>query len=71
MMNRAMNEITSALSGNKQQAATREHIMAMSRDYISQPRLTYKTMSGVNGPLVILDQVKLSQRPTTDHPQTL
>ncbi|KAJ3605565.1 hypothetical protein NHX12_027610, partial [Muraenolepis orangiensis] len=59
MMNGAMNEITSAVSGNKQQAAThRQHVMAVSRDYISQPRLTYKTVSGVNGPLVILDQVK-------------
>ncbi|KAG7215025.1 hypothetical protein INR49_022857 [Caranx melampygus] len=35
-----------------------EHVMAVSRDYITQPRLTYKTVSGVNGPLVILDQVK-------------
>lgn len=32
--------------------------MAVTRDYISQPRLTYKTVSGVNGPLVILDKVK-------------
>ena len=39
-------------------AAAREHIMAASRNYITQPRLTYKTVSGVNGPLVILDQVK-------------
>jgi V-type H+-transporting ATPase subunit B len=31
---------------------------AVVRDYISQPRLIYKTVSGVNGPLVILDQVK-------------
>ncbi|XP_070706205.1 V-type proton ATPase subunit B, brain isoform [Pempheris klunzingeri] len=39
-------------------AASREQVMAVSRDYISQPRITYKTVSGVNGPLVILDQVK-------------
>lgn len=39
-------------------AAAREHALAVTRDYISQPRLTYKTVSGVNGPLVILDQVK-------------
>ncbi|KAF7648651.1 hypothetical protein LDENG_00153690 [Lucifuga dentata] len=64
MMNGAMNELSSAVSGNKQPqtapaaAATREHVMAVSRDYLSQPRLTYKTVSGVNGPLVILDQVK-------------
>jgi ATP synthase alpha/beta family, beta-barrel domain len=32
--------------------------LAITRDYISQPRLTYKTVSGVNGPLVILDDVK-------------
>jgi V-type H+-transporting ATPase subunit B len=28
------------------------------RDYIAQPRITYRTVSGVNGPLVILDNVK-------------
>ncbi len=35
-----------------------EHAMAVSRDYVAQPRITYKTVSGVNGPLVILDNVK-------------
>ncbi|ODM90358.1 V-type proton ATPase subunit B [Orchesella cincta] len=35
-----------------------EHQMAVTRDYVSQPRLCYKTVSGVNGPLVILDNVK-------------
>ncbi|KAJ8388627.1 hypothetical protein AAFF_G00131920 [Aldrovandia affinis] len=44
-------------SGTKA-AAAREHVQAVTRDYISQPRLTYKTVSGVNGPLVILDHVK-------------
>ncbi|XP_070541089.1 LOW QUALITY PROTEIN: V-type proton ATPase subunit B-like [Ptychodera flava] len=39
-------------------AASKEHALAVQRDYISQPRLTYKTVSGVNGPLVILDSVK-------------
>ncbi|KAI6646192.1 hypothetical protein LOD99_9399 [Oopsacas minuta] len=39
-------------------AAFREHAMAVTRNYITQPRLTYKTVSGVNGPLVILDHVK-------------
>lgn len=39
-------------------AANRTHAMAVTRDYISQPRLTYKTVTGVNGPLVILDDVK-------------
>uniref|UniRef100_A0A8C9RNP2 V-type proton ATPase subunit B, brain isoform n=1 Tax=Scleropages formosus TaxID=113540 RepID=A0A8C9RNP2_SCLFO len=57
MVNGAMNELSSAVSGTKS-AAAREHVQAVSRDYISQPRLTYKTVSGVNGPLVILDQVK-------------
>ncbi|XP_007933242.1 V-type proton ATPase subunit B, brain isoform [Orycteropus afer afer] len=37
---------------------TREQALAVSRNYLSQPRLTYKTVSGVNGPLVILDHVK-------------
>uniref|UniRef100_A0A8C5FRG2 Vacuolar proton pump subunit B n=1 Tax=Gadus morhua TaxID=8049 RepID=A0A8C5FRG2_GADMO len=39
-------------------AAAREHTQAVTRNYISQPRLTYSTVSGVNGPLVILDNVK-------------
>ncbi|XP_017476559.1 PREDICTED: V-type proton ATPase subunit B-like [Rhagoletis zephyria] len=39
-------------------AANKTHAMAVTRDYISQPRLTYKTVTGVNGPLVILDDVK-------------
>lgn len=38
--------------------AFKEHVDAVQRDYISQPRLIYKTVSGVNGPLVILDDVK-------------
>nr|XP_054506610.1 V-type proton ATPase subunit B, brain isoform isoform X2 [Agelaius phoeniceus] len=37
----------------------REQAAALTRDFLSQPRLTYKTVSGVNGPLVILDQVKV------------
>jgi V-type H+-transporting ATPase subunit B len=39
-------------------AGTKTHALAITRDYISQPRLTYKTVTGVNGPLVILDDVK-------------
>ncbi|KAG5891871.1 hypothetical protein JTB14_015890 [Gonioctena quinquepunctata] len=38
--------------------AAQEHVLAVSRDFVSQPRLTYKTVSGVNGPLVILEDVK-------------
>ncbi|XP_075457538.1 V-type proton ATPase subunit B, brain isoform [Ascaphus truei] len=44
--------------GNPAATAAREHVQAVSRNYLSQPRLTYRTVSGVNGPLVILDQVK-------------
>uniref|UniRef100_A0A5F9CVR3 Vacuolar proton pump subunit B n=1 Tax=Oryctolagus cuniculus TaxID=9986 RepID=A0A5F9CVR3_RABIT len=40
-------------------AGAREQALAVSRNYLSQPRLTYKTVSGVNGPLVILDHVKV------------
>ncbi|NXD31234.1 VATB2 ATPase, partial [Spelaeornis formosus] len=40
----------------------REQAAALSRDFLSQPRLTYKTVSGVNGPLVILDQVKVNSQ---------
>ncbi|PAA67908.1 hypothetical protein BOX15_Mlig034546g1 [Macrostomum lignano] len=39
-------------------AANKVHQHAVTRNYLTQPRLTYKTVSGVNGPLVILDQVK-------------
>lgn len=47
MVNGAMSEITSAVSGNRptasapaSSAAAREHVMAVKRDYISQPRLS-------------------------------
>ncbi|RWS26028.1 uncharacterized protein B4U80_02783 [Leptotrombidium deliense] len=40
------------------ESAAKEHTLAVTRDYISQPRIIYKTVSGVNGPLVILDDVK-------------
>jgi V-type H+-transporting ATPase subunit B len=39
-------------------AAFKVHEAAVTRDYISDPRITYKTVTGVNGPLVILDNVK-------------
>ena len=35
-----------------------DQALAITRDYNAQPRVTYKTVSGVNGPLVILDDVK-------------
>jgi len=38
--------------------AFKQHVDAVQRDYISQPRLIYRTVTGVNGPLVILDDVK-------------
>jgi V-type H+-transporting ATPase subunit B len=37
----------------------RDNILAAIRDYTVQPRLDYRTVKGVNGPLVILDHVKL------------
>ncbi|PJF19365.1 V-type proton ATPase subunit B [Paramicrosporidium saccamoebae] len=39
-------------------AAQAVHAAAVTRDYIIDPRLEYRTVSGVNGPLVILDNVK-------------
>ncbi|KTG35231.1 hypothetical protein cypCar_00026496, partial [Cyprinus carpio] len=57
MVSGAVSEISSAVTGSKH-VAVRENVLAVTRDYISQPRLTYKTVAGVNGPLVILDQVK-------------
>lgn len=41
------------------QQAFREHAAAVQRDYYVRPRLVYRTVQGVNGPLVILDNVKL------------
>jgi len=35
-----------------------EHIAAVTRDYTVEPRLDYRTVRGVNGPLVILENVK-------------
>nr|WCZ58516.1 vacuolar H(+)-ATPase catalytic subunit B [Andalucia godoyi] len=34
------------------------HLAALKRDFKVEPRLEYKTVTGVNGPLVILDNVK-------------
>jgi len=34
------------------------NVAAVTRDYSVEPRLDYRTVSGVNGPLVILDKVK-------------
>ena len=42
----------------QQHAGAKTHHAAVSRDYHALPRLIYKTVSGVNGPLVILDDVK-------------
>jgi len=39
-------------------ALARTHLLAANRDYSAQPRMTYRTVSAVNGPLVILDNVK-------------
>jgi V-type H+-transporting ATPase subunit B len=41
-------------------AARVVHAAAVTRDYIVEPRVEYRTVSGVNGPLVILDNVKVS-----------
>ena len=45
----------SSLSNKEALAA---HYAAACRDYAIEPRLDYRTVSGVNGPLVILDNVK-------------
>ncbi|KAG1444846.1 hypothetical protein G6F56_010133 [Rhizopus delemar] len=34
------------------------HKAAVTRDFVAKPRLDYRTVTGVNGPLVILDNVK-------------
>lgn len=35
------------------------HAAAVTRDYVAEPRMDYRTVCGVNGPLVILDNVKV------------
>ncbi|KAK9708726.1 Vacuolar ATP synthase subunit B [Basidiobolus ranarum] len=42
---------------NEKEAAA-IHAAAVTRNYSLQPRLDYRTVAGVNGPLVILDNVK-------------
>ncbi|KAK9398522.1 V-type proton ATPase subunit B kidney isoform [Crotalus adamanteus] len=39
----------------------KENFHAVTRNYITHPRLTYRTVCGVNGPLVVLDNVKFAQ----------
>lgn len=45
-------------SSSSAAAAAFAHTQAVVRDYYVEPRLEYKTIAGVNGPLVILDNVK-------------
>jgi V-type (H+)-ATPase V1, B subunit len=40
------------------QEAAAIHMAAVTRDYNIEPRLDYRTVSGVNGPLVIMDNIK-------------
>jgi V-type H+-transporting ATPase subunit B len=35
-----------------------DHVAAVSRDYVVEPRIQYQTVKGVSGPLVILENVK-------------
>ncbi|KAI3631727.1 hypothetical protein MIR68_002404 [Amoeboaphelidium protococcarum] len=53
-----MHPTNSSLPQMTAQEAAAMHLKAVSRDYIIEPRLDYRTVSGVNGPLVILDNVK-------------
>ena len=39
-------------------AMSKLQVDAATRDYIVTPRLEYRTVSGVSGPLVILDKVR-------------
>ncbi|XP_043920000.1 V-type proton ATPase subunit B, kidney isoform [Protopterus annectens] len=59
-------KVETRLHGHHQQfenniAAAKEHTLAVTRDYIMQPRLTYRTVCAVNGPLVVLDNVKFAK----------
>lgn len=46
-------------AGHGAKQAFVENQKAVTRNYAVDPRLDYRTVSGVNGPLVILDQVKV------------
>lgn len=55
MVNGAMSELSSAVSGNRPTAsataataASREHVMAVKRDYISQPRLSESLIRNIS-----------------------
>uniref|UniRef100_A0A6Q2Y2L1 V-type proton ATPase subunit B, brain isoform n=1 Tax=Esox lucius TaxID=8010 RepID=A0A6Q2Y2L1_ESOLU len=45
MVSGAVNEISSAVTGGNKAAASREHVLAVNRDYISQPRLSEKSVT--------------------------
>ncbi|CAI5952905.1 unnamed protein product [Closterium sp. NIES-65] len=46
-------------------AEVQEHLKALSRDYVCEPFLEYRTVSGVAGPLVILEKVKVLKTPVS------
>nr|AAH80796.1 Atp6v1b1 protein [Mus musculus] len=51
---------SSGFTGNSCDPGTaQEHVQAVTRNYITHPRVTYRTVCSVNGPLVVLDQVKV------------
>lgn len=50
-----INNFNPRISENEARAL---HASAVTRDYIAEPRMDYRTVCGVNGPLVILDNVK-------------
>ncbi|XP_015092554.1 V-type proton ATPase subunit B, kidney isoform isoform X2 [Vicugna pacos] len=57
-------------SSDSDLGTAREHVQAATRNYITHPRVTYRTVCSVNGPLVVLDQVKvycLPNRIQTSH----
>ncbi|CAL5229002.1 g12242 [Coccomyxa viridis] len=47
-----------AADGLSADMAHKAHVKAINRDYILEPRLDYRTIGGVSGPLVIVDYVK-------------
>ncbi|CAK0785032.1 hypothetical protein CVIRNUC_008237 [Coccomyxa viridis] len=47
-----------AADGLSADMAHKAHIKALKRDYILEPRLDYRTIGGVSGPLVIVEYVK-------------
>ena len=58
LLNMNLTGDTQASVASVNAAMSKLQVDAATRDYIVTPRLEYRTVSGVSGPLVILDKVR-------------